>query len=259
MASLLILASVLSGSACPGQKASAPKDGPQIAGLEEIRKEVLTPGPADALAAAEGDIVYVLYEGSLPTGSVFDSNIDNPDNRNVFSFVVGTGGVIKGWDQGIVGVKKGEKVKLEIPSDLAYGEAGSPPNIPANADLIFEIEVVDLIKKGEEDIYDLKEVRAGSGAAVKEGDTVTIDYEVRLLNGDLVDSSLKRGKTETYKIGARDVISGFDLTLVGLKAGGHYQLRLPPALAYNQGRDAIPANQIVLADVYIRAVNGQKG
>ena len=89
-----------------------------------------------------GDMITVNYSGTLLSGKKFDSSYD----RGIpFSFQLGTGGVIKGWDQGILGMKIGGKRKLVIPPDLAYGnqEMGNGV-IPANSTLIFEIELLDV-------------------------------------------------------------------------------------------------------------------
>lgn len=236
-------------------------DGPKeqkIPGLTELRKTIETPGADDAPVADDGDRVFVRYEGTLPNGEFFDGNIDNPENRNLFTFILGQNMVIKGWDQGVKGMKVGEKSVLEIPSDIAYGPSGSPPKIGPNTDLRFVVELVDIVKAGEEDIYDDELITEGTGPAVKSGDTVTIDYEIRLLDGDVVDSSIERGQTETYVVGEGRVISGLDETLIGMKQGSHHRLKLPPSLAYGPGgRDGVPPGMIVIADVYIRAIKGQ--
>ena len=80
--------------------------------------------------AARGDRVVVKYEGKLEDGSVFDA-------APTFEFQLGAGDVIKGWDQGIVGMKVGGVRKLEVPAKLGYGKRGSAPDIPPNADLFF--------------------------------------------------------------------------------------------------------------------------
>jgi len=80
--------------------------------------------------AARGDTVVVTYEGKLGDGSVFDA-------APTFEFQLGAGDVIKGWDQGIVGMKVGGVRRLEVPAKLGYGKRGSAPDIPPNADLFF--------------------------------------------------------------------------------------------------------------------------
>ena len=92
--------------------------------------------------AKTGDTVKVQYTGTLMNGKKFDSSRDRGDP---FEFTLGKGGVIKGWDQGVVGMKVGGKRKLVIPSDLGYGAAGSPPNIPADAGLKFDVELVEVV------------------------------------------------------------------------------------------------------------------
>lgn len=89
--------------------------------------------------AKTGDTVSVNYTGWLADGTKFDSSYDR---NQTFDFTLGAGKVIKGWDEGVVGMKVGGKRKLIIPPDLAYGATGYPPVIPANATLTFEIELV---------------------------------------------------------------------------------------------------------------------
>ena len=86
--------------------------------------------------------VVVNYTGTLEDGSVFDSSL-NPD-REPFTFTLGVGSVIKGWDLGVKGMKVGGKRKLTIPSDLGYGDKGAGNIIPPGATLIFEVELLDV-------------------------------------------------------------------------------------------------------------------
>jgi FKBP-type peptidyl-prolyl cis-trans isomerase len=92
--------------------------------------------------ARTGDTVHVQYTGTLTNGKKFDSSHDH--GGDPFKFTIGKGEVIKGWDQGVVGMKVGSKRRLRIPSDLGYGEKGSPPNIPPGAGLVFEVELVSI-------------------------------------------------------------------------------------------------------------------
>jgi len=101
--------------------------------------------PDECYQTAEtGDEVHVHYTGMLQTGHVFDSS--KQENRGPLPFVLGKGSVISGWEKGVLGMCVGEKRRLTIPPHLAYGEGGHPPNIPPQATLIFETELVHLNK-----------------------------------------------------------------------------------------------------------------
>ena len=89
----------------------------------------------------DGDTIKVHYTGKLTNGEEFDSSIPRGEP---FSFRVGAGMVIKGWDSGLLGACVGEKRKLVIPSHMGYGEFGSPPKIPGGAVLVFDVEVVSI-------------------------------------------------------------------------------------------------------------------
>ena len=103
-----------------------------------ISSTTLTPGKGPA--AKTGDKVRVHYLGTFEDGKKFDAS---RDHGKPFDFTLGQGMVIKGWDQGVVGMKVGEKRKLVIPPSLAYGARGRP-GIPANSTLVFEIDLLEL-------------------------------------------------------------------------------------------------------------------
>ncbi|XP_031285564.1 peptidyl-prolyl cis-trans isomerase FKBP15-1-like [Pistacia vera] len=91
------------------------------------------------IQAHKGDRVKVHYRGKLTDGTVFDSSFERGDP---IEFELGSGQVIKGWDQGLLGMCVGEKRKLKIPSKMGYGDHGSPPKIPGGATLVFDTELV---------------------------------------------------------------------------------------------------------------------
>jgi FKBP-type peptidyl-prolyl cis-trans isomerase len=105
--------------------------------MDELKIEDIVVGTGDE--AVFGKKVTVNYSGTLIDGTKFDSSYD----RGVpFSFNLGAGEVIKGWDQGVVGMKVGGKRKLTIPSSLGYGASGAGSVIPPDATLIFEVELL---------------------------------------------------------------------------------------------------------------------
>jgi len=92
-------------------------------------------------SAKKGNTVTVHYTGWLEDGTKFDSSVDRDEP---FAFVLGAGQVIQGWDQGVATMRIGDKVKLTIPPQLAYGAEGYPGAIPPNATLIFEVELLEV-------------------------------------------------------------------------------------------------------------------
>ncbi len=104
-----------------------------------LRYVVRNPGTGDATPQF-GNQVVAHYDGRLLDGTPFDSSYKR---GTPFTFKVGTGDVIKGWDEAFLGMKRGEKRTLIVPYWLAYGEKGRPPTIPPKATLIFEVELID--------------------------------------------------------------------------------------------------------------------
>ncbi|XP_069064005.1 peptidyl-prolyl cis-trans isomerase FKBP2 [Pleurodeles waltl] len=98
------------------------------------------------IKSRKGDVLHMHYTGTLEDGKEFDSSITR---NQPFTFTLGTGQVIKGWDQGLLGMCEGEKRKLVIPSELGYGDRGAPPKIPGGATLIFEVELLKIDRRSE--------------------------------------------------------------------------------------------------------------
>ena len=95
----------------------------------------------DGPSPERGQTIQVHYTGTLENGKKFDSSVDR---GQPYEFPIGTGRVIKGWDEGLMTMKVGGKRKLIIPPTLGYGPQGSPPKIPPNATLLFDVELVSI-------------------------------------------------------------------------------------------------------------------
>ncbi len=129
MRRLILPALLLLTVACNSQRKAAPVSQLQIEDLQ------VGQGPE----AKAGQLVTVHYTGWLTNGAKFDSSVDR---NEPFVFPLGAGQVIRGWDQGVAGMKVGGKRKLTIPPQLGYGERGAGGVIPPNATLVFEVELL---------------------------------------------------------------------------------------------------------------------
>lgn len=111
---------------------------------EELKIEDLVVG--EGKEAVRGALITSHYTGWLEDGTKFDSSLDK---GRPFQCVIGTGRVIKGWDQGMMGMKVGGKRKLWVPAHLAYGERQIGDRIPAHSNLVFEIELLEVLTRDE--------------------------------------------------------------------------------------------------------------
>jgi FKBP-type peptidyl-prolyl cis-trans isomerase FkpA len=140
----------------PPQGDFKPTDAPPLP-PGPVKLEILDELVGTGIEAKKGDMVKVHYTGTLLNGKMFDTS----RGKDPFQVVIGAGGVIKGWDEGLPGMRVGGKRKLTIPWTLAYGEKGSPPLIPPRAALSFDIELMEIV---------LPDAGAGDGgAAGKDG------------------------------------------------------------------------------------------
>ncbi|MCX6718315.1 MAG: FKBP-type peptidyl-prolyl cis-trans isomerase [Candidatus Staskawiczbacteria bacterium] len=126
----------------PAQSQNQNTQTPASYDIQGMKVEILKEGTGEG--AKVGDNIVVNYVGTLPDGTKFDSSIDR---NQPFPYTLGQNQVIQGWELGLLGMKVGEKRKLTIPPELAYGAAGRPPIIPQNATLIFEIDMLSINAK----------------------------------------------------------------------------------------------------------------
>jgi FKBP-type peptidyl-prolyl cis-trans isomerase FkpA len=162
----LTLVFALSGASGCEQKVPEPTPEPRPA----VKVEPEKPEPLDLIQedvqvgtgaeCKDGDKVKVHYTGKLlKTNFKFDSSV----GKAPFEFTLGKSEVIKGWDQGVVGMKVGGKRKLTIPSKLGYGDDGSPPKIPGKATLLFDVELVEIVAPPtEKKVDDQDKPKAGT-------------------------------------------------------------------------------------------------
>lgn len=128
------------------QKQEKIKENEMITLDSGLRYEILKEAPADAQKPEAGNVVTVHYtgwlnEGGDEAGVKFDSSVDRGEK---FSFPLGMGYVIRGWDEGVLQMAIGQKIRLYVPSELGYGSRGAGAIIPAHADLIFDVELFEI-------------------------------------------------------------------------------------------------------------------
>jgi peptidylprolyl isomerase len=214
-----------------------------------------------------GEKVKVKYKGWLTDGTVFDSSDATEFSLN---------GVIKGWREGIPGMKAGGVRKLVISPDAGYGSAPSG-KIPGDSTLIFEVTLIttspagknarpakpekpktlsDTTAPGADDpglievIPGLKyrDIKVGNGTKTAEGATVTIDYTGWLLNGQPFDSSVINPEPATFPLGS--LIPGWQKGIPGMMPGGIRKLVIGPELGYrNQKKGDIPPGSTLVFEI----------
>uniref|UniRef100_A0A0P4WFD0 peptidylprolyl isomerase n=1 Tax=Scylla olivacea TaxID=85551 RepID=A0A0P4WFD0_SCYOL len=196
-----------------------------------VLKEVLQSGEGEE-GPLHGDKVYVHYVGTLlEDGSKFDSSRDRGER---FSFTLGKGEVIKAWDLGVASMKKGELARLTCRSDYAYGEQGSPPKIPANATLVFEVELFewhgeDLSQKKDGGII-RRNVTAGEGYQTPNDGALLNVHIIGRVNGTVFDErdvKFPLGEGSEYNIP-----EGLETALEKFKKGEKSVIKLSPKYAF---------------------------
>jgi len=178
-------------------------------------------------------------------GKQFDAS---QDPSHPFLFVLGVGEVIKGWDQGLVGMCEGEKRRLDIPAELAYGHGGAGDDIPPDAALTFHVELIQIQNRR----YDRRPVKtleigttrapARCGVKSQKGDRLAVLYVGTLKSDGLQFDAVRTPDTPfEFLLGAGEVIQGWEQGLEGMCIGEQRRLVIPASMAYghsgNYGSD----------------------
>lgn len=223
-----------------------------------LRFAVIEPG--DGPRVQHGMAVRVHYSGYFEDFTIFDSSYERGEP---IEFIIGRGMVIRGWEEGISRLHEGDKARLWIPYQLAYGEQGRGP-IPPRSNLIFDVEVLQATEIKRPVPYPVDGldtlttesglqyiiVEEGFGESPHAGQMVAVHYSGFLLNGHMFDSSVERGQPFRFVLGQGQVIQGWDEGVALMKPGAKYQFIIPPHLAYGQRSvGPIPAGSTLVFNV----------
>lgn len=240
--------------------------------------------------AMKGLAADVLYKGFFTDGKMFD---EAQDKNHPFSFVLGNGQVIKGWEEGVALMRTGDAFRLIIPPQLAYGKKGVPGVIPSNAALIFDVQLLAVrdpnivtAKLPANPLLDARQLAAalqaakakpgdtvstpsglkyvvgkrGSGVPAQAGRSVEVHYSGFLMNGKMFDSSRERGEPFEFVLGQGLVIKGWEEGIALMRVGDQLTLIIPPQLAYGErgAGNVIPPNATLIFDVELMGVSEPK-
>jgi peptidylprolyl isomerase len=195
-----------------------------------------------------GDWVEVNYTGTLRAdGSKFGSS---HDSNEPFVYQIGGREMTEGFDEGVTGLKPGGKRKLIVPARLGYGERGAGGNIPPNSDLVYEVELLRVIKRVTR--LEIDDIKIGTGDEVKKGSRVEVIYTGRLVaNRKQFDTNVGKAPF-AVTVGVGQLIAGFDEGLLGMRVGGKRKLSIPARLAYGTtDHGLIPADADVEFEIEV--------
>ncbi|XP_068923802.1 peptidyl-prolyl cis-trans isomerase FKBP10 [Petaurus breviceps papuanus] len=198
----------------------------------------------------DSDFVRYHYNGTLLDGTAFDSSYSKSSTYDTY---VGSGWLIKGMDQGLLGMCPGEKRKIIIPPFLAYGEKGYGTVIPPQASLVFHVLLIDVHNPKDSVQLETLLLPPGCGRKAVAGDFMRYHYNGSLMDGTIFDSSYSRNHTYNTYIGQGYIIPGMDLGLQGVCIGELRRITIPPHLAYgeNGAGDKIPGSAVLIFDVHV--------
>lgn len=224
-----------------------------------VLKEILRAGDGDE-GPLKGDRVFVHYVGTLEDGSKFDSSRDRGEK---FSFTLGKGEVIKAWDFGVASMKKGELSRLTCASKYAYGENGSPPKIPPDATLIFEVELCDWrgedLSPKEDGGIIRRNIHQGEGYQTPNDGAIVDVHVVGRVNGTVFDE-----RDVKFPLGEgteHNIPEGLERALERFKKGEKSSIKLAPKYAFGSAGNpalGVPPGALLQYEVELRSFDKAK-
>ncbi|XP_024128307.1 peptidyl-prolyl cis-trans isomerase FKBP10 [Oryzias melastigma] len=217
---------------------------------DKVQIRTLSKPAACSRGASASDFVRYHYNGSLLTDETFDSRYSSNETYDTY---LGQGDLIKGLEEGLLGMCVGERRVIIVPPFLAYGEQGHGAEIPPQATLVFEVLMVDLFNPKDDLTVEVTEVPEGCTRRTVVGDYVRYHYNGTFQDGALFDSSYQRNSTYNTYIGMGYVIHGMDKALQGLCTGEKRRIVIPPHLAYGEKGvgGLIPGSAVLVFHIHI--------
>lgn len=214
-----------------------------------VTKTITTPQDCKR-SVMRTDFVRYHFNGTLLDGTAFDSSYNR---KQTHDSLVGEGWLIKGLDEGLIGMCVGEIRHVVVPPFKAYGEKGSGTEIPPQATLVFDILMVDIHNPKDNVTIEDQVVPESCTRKSVVGDYIRYHYNGTFLNGVTFDTSYQRNSTYNTYIGMGYVIAGMDQGLLGVCMGERRRVTIPPHLAYGlQGAgNVIPPSAVVVFNVHV--------
>uniref|UniRef100_A0A8I6A043 peptidylprolyl isomerase n=1 Tax=Rattus norvegicus TaxID=10116 RepID=A0A8I6A043_RAT len=214
---------------------------------DTVQSTILLRPPYCPRMVRNSDFVRYHYNGTLLDGTAFDSSYSRGGTYDTY---IGSGWLIKGMDQGLLGMCPGEKRKIIIPPFLAYGEKGYGTVIPPQASLVFYVLLIDVHNPKDTVQLETLELPQDCVRRAVAGDFMRYHYNGSLMDGTLFDSSHDYEAPQEITLGANKVIEGLDRGLQGMCVGERRQLIVPPHLAHGEnGARGVPGSAVLLFEV----------
>ncbi|XP_044193822.1 peptidyl-prolyl cis-trans isomerase FKBP10 isoform X1 [Thunnus albacares] len=214
-----------------------------------VTKTITTPKDCKR-SVMRTDFVRYHFNGTLLDGTAFDSSYAR---KQTHDSLVGEGWLIKGMDEGLLGMCVGEIRNILIPPFKAYGEKGSGTEIPPQATLVFDVLLVDIHNPKDNVTVEHQVVPESCTRKTVVGDYIRYHYNGSFLNGNTFDTSYQRNSTYNTYIGMGYVIAGMDQALLGVCIGERRRVIIPPHMAYGEGGagNVIPPSAVLVFDIHV--------
>ncbi|MBI3134680.1 MAG: FKBP-type peptidyl-prolyl cis-trans isomerase [Bacteroidetes bacterium] len=203
------------------------------------------------------DVVMINYHARVAGGEEYDSN--DPIGEPV-PVKTNIGMLIEGWEKGLLFMHKGDKGRIMIPNAMAYGEDGYLDKVPPKADIIVDIEIIDIITPIvlEEGVKVYKWKTSDTGKTPEKNQLITFDYFafIKGEDGHLYDNSFKNGVSFSFKFENAGVVDGLHQGMSVMKAGENAYFEIPAKLAYGKKGllDLVPENSDIVYDVRVVSI-----